>query len=325
MSNKIVIALLGIFVTLLALMSSVQAKTYVEPFWGGIQFTTRAMPAVVNSKSGQVQALPMNVLNSKTMGSGKFFQTANLQATLSPRMSTAPYGAMIRSNLPDQGNLGVPCDPLTFSNMAKETYKPQQKEGFCSSGGCDTGVPACGKMNVGAMGHAITNDSDYPAPGYTNGNYQNVYDSLGDNAMSVGANIPVGTMETVDAEGENEQFVTFNRLMYANRPSNRTYGQGCFFRGDLAITPDNTGWFSVSPNIATDLNPGAMGVLAGAGGGGASNNDLMTLLVQSTGGTRSTFGGVDLAEMVPQNVNMNAQATTQLLANLGDINTQLYP
>ena len=59
--------------------------------------------------------------------------------------------------------------------------------------------------------------------------------------------------------------VIYDRMIFANK-KHRTYAQSDFIRGDLAITPCNTGWFQVPADPATQLNAGAMQMMGGAFG-----------------------------------------------------------
>lgn len=348
-SGKFLVTLIGLAATIYFLCTINISKPVVEGFWGGQQFTVSAQPASMNTRTGQVSALPVSVLNTRngddaTMGSGKFFSVPSFQGILSPRFSNTQYGAYVRYNLPSRDNLAVPCEPLTFSQMAQENFtqpatqnmprdtrdmrnQPQEaKENFCGGGcmggSCGSGCPSCGKGGYG-LGHDVAGGYELPSA-YKNGNWYSEYDSL-PGSSSLGSDLPVGSMSTMDGAGNQEQFVTFNRLMYSNRPSSRGYGQGDFIRGDLPITPCNTGWFSVYPNIARDLNPGAMGVLAGAGGGGETTSKLQELLVNATGGVKTTFSGVDLSDISVNSVNMNAQAAMQAGAALSDVSVTSFP
>ena len=323
-NGKFVFSFVGIFLVLFAIMKVSDSSKVVEGFWGGTQFTTRAMP-VARMKNGQEVALSGNYLKPPNMmGSGKFVSVPSFQGVLSPRFSNVNYGANIKYNMPDRENLASPCDPLTFGNMAQENYtQNNSREEYCGS--TANATPSCGKGGLG-IGHKINDTFNIP-PGYTNGNWKEVNDSMKTEGFNMGSDLPVGTMSTMDGAGNMEQFIAFNRIMPANtKSSSRLRGQGDYIRGDLAIVPCQSGWFSVYPDIARDVNEGAMNVLAGAGGGGSSYNDLMNLIVTSSGGVQTTLGGVDLSETLPQyNVNMAQDQVTNLKAAMGDINVTSFP
>ena len=69
-------------------------------------------------------------------------------------------------------------------------------------------------------------------------------------------------MTTITATGEPEQVRVLNRYLYANK-KDRQLGLADPIRGDLPITPCQTGWFQVSANPVTMLNPGALAVMGG--------------------------------------------------------------
>jgi hypothetical protein len=391
------IILLAACAALLAVASQSKSQI-VENFWGGTQFTTRAMPgAMVN---GQPVAIGGNYLNPDMMGSGKFVSVPSFQGVLSPRFSNTQYGANIRYNLPDRENLGTPCDPLTFGNMAGSTAAltgaanslpagvgmsgnlgpnrgplnpvtgapmpkampnpmgkavenyssgamptagsnpgskrptmnvagPQNAENYCANcgtGGCGSGCPAsCGKGGYG-IGHMVAGGYELPS-GYAAGNYWDVYNSIPSEGQNLGSELPVGTMSTMDGAGNLDQFVAFNRIMPANtKGSSRLRSQGDPIRGDLAIVPCQSGWFSVYPDISRDVQEGAMNVLGGAGAGGESYNNLMRLIVSASGGSQTALGGVDLADALPQyNANMASQQMTNLQSAMGDVSVTAFP
>lgn len=345
LTKNFIITVIGIIVAILALCNfDMNTQPVVENWWGGLQFGTRAMPGAV--MNGRETAIGGNYLApGALMGSGKFVSVPSYQAVLSPRFSNVQYGANIRYNMPDRENQAAPCNPLTFGDMAQENYKPpmkdsgapgQFKETYCNggSGDCASGTPpSCGKGGYG-LGHKVAGGYEVP-PGYTNGNYQDVYNSLPGDVVSQpcgsapgnsNADLPIGTMTTMDGAGNTDQFIAFNRIMVANtRSSSRLYGQGDFIRGDLAITPCQSGWFSVYPDINRDVNGGAMNVLNGVGSS-ESYNQLMNLLVNASGGTQMVQGGVDLAQALPKyNVNMANQTLSNLSNASSDINISAFP
>lgn len=334
-SNKFIFTLVGLVLAIFAICKMDMGSPTVENWWGTAGFTATAVPAYC-TENGPV-AMGGNYLNTNTMGSGKFFQTANMQGILSPRMQgVANVGANIRYNMPDRKNMAVPCNPLTFGDMAsdsKENYNT--KENYSCGGQCSGGCgPSCGKGGYG-LGKKVGGGYELPS-GYTAGNWQQVYDSLpgkpvgpppgphpgcGPHPLN-SSDLPIGTMDVVDGAGNMDQIVPFNRLMYANRNS-KLRGQGDPIRGDLAIVPCQTGWFSVYPNINVDLQAGAMNVMAGANAG---NSELLQLMVQASGGAIDTYGGVSLKEQLnSENVNMSNQAITSLSNALGDVTATAYP
>jgi hypothetical protein len=338
-NGKFLFTLIGIVLAIFTLCNTNLQNPIVENWWGGIPAQTVTAVPTIMARNGQTTALGGNYFDPNSLrGSGKFVSVPSFQGVLSPRFSNVQYGANIKYNMPDRENLATPCDPLTFGDMAKENYNPQPqrqpqfqrsetKENYgCGTGKCDSSV-SCGKGGYG-FGHKVAGGYELPV-GYTNGNYSDVYDSLEGPVVSrpcTGSEadnnlLPVGTMSTTDAMGNSEQFVVMNRLMNTNMKS-RLRGLGDPIRGDLAITPCQSGWFSVYPTINVDLQAGAMNVLAGHDAG-ESNAKLMELLMNASGGARTTFGGVNFEE-APR-INMTPSYNSMLSASNTDVNVTAFP
>jgi hypothetical protein len=339
LSGKFLFTLIGIVMAILAICNyDFSAHPVVENWNMGAQ-TVTAMPYVVGA-NGNKTAFSGNFFDPASLrGSGKFVSVPSYQAVLSPRFSNVQYGANIRYNMPDRENLAAPCNPLTFGDMAKENYapRPQQQQPVQENYSCGTGQcgssdgQSCGKGGYG-LGHKIGSGYELPV-GYTNGNYMDQYNSLTDSGApakvvsqpcsdsSASSSLPVGTMSTMDALGNPEQFVVMNRLMNVNMNS-KLRGLGDPIRGDLAITPCQSGWFSVYPTINVDLQPGAMNVLGGHQVG-ESNSKLMELLINASGGSRTTFGGVDFSDAPA--VNMTPQYGAVLGAASTDVQVTAFP
>jgi hypothetical protein len=232
------------------------------------------------------------------MKKGDFYSVpGTYQAILNPRFSNVQYGSSIKYNMPDYANQAVPCEPLTFGNMARENYKESfttnattENYGCGSCGGGCSG-PSCGKGGAPKSFHggAPLMDSDYAAGNYNQMVSQTVQNSQYPDATDM---VPVGDMTTVNELGETVQPIVYDRFVYANRNS-RLRSQGDPIRGDLPVVPCAPGWFrpSVHPNI--DLQTGALNVL-----GGVENETTraMANLIMETSGD-STIAGVNLSSM----------------------------
>lgn len=245
---------------------------------------------------------------------GDFFSVpGTYQAMINPRMFSGSYGANIQYNLPSYKNLGVPCDPLTFGDMAQENSNQPSKENYCGS--CTGTAQGCGKggESMAYHGGAPLMESDY-----SDGNYNAmVTDAMKEHPAypSPEDMVPVGDLTTVDSLGNPQQIVQYDRYMYANR-NNRLRSLGDQIRGDLPIVPLSTGWFrpSVQPNI--DLNQGAMNVLAGPNN--ESVRALTALMNVSSGGAETAIAGV--------NVNMASnQYASSLNAGRNDVIVTAFP
>ena len=235
-----------------------------------------------------------------------FYQTpANFQSSLSPRFGNTDFGANIRYNAPATKYMGVPKSPLGYANMVKENYG-------CSGSGCFS--PSCG----GAANSESLKSCDAAGPplmpaNYANGNYNAELDEAFESSQApmMTDSLPVGNMTSLNNMGETtDNVVVYDRLMFANRNSTLR-SQGDWIRGDLPITPCNTGWFQVSANPSIDLNQGAMNVLGGLDNG--TSNQMAALINDYTGTT--TIGGIDM--------------TPQQLASVGasgrDVNVTAFP
>jgi len=328
LSGKFLFTLIGIILAIFAICNiDFSGQPIIENWMGMGSQTVTAIPTAVTS-NGTTTAFGGNYFDPGSLkGSGKFVSVPSYQSILSPRFSNVQYGANIRYNMPDRDNLATPRTPLTFGNMSKENYTVQENYNSGSAQSSQT----CGKAGYG-LGHKVSGSYELPV-GYTNGNKADMYNKLthdGNHAPVVSqpcadnthsSSLPVGTMTTMDALGNPEQFVVMNRLMNTNMKS-RKRAHGDHIRGDLAITPCQQAWFSVYPTINVDLNPGAMNVLAGHQAG-ESNSKLMELLMNASGGSRTTFGGVDFSE-APR-VNMTPQYGEALSAASTDVTVTAFP
>jgi hypothetical protein len=314
LTGKFLFTLLGMILAIFAICNTdMTSKPVVENFWMAGQFVPTGRPAVRKS-NGEMVALPQsNTMHKDMMGSGNFFKTANFQAVLSPRMNSQGYGASIKYSLPDQKNLAVPCTPLSFGDMAKENYS-QENYGCSSSGNCP---PSCGKGEYGINKEI---DKSYGLePGYTNGNYQNVYDSLpGDKIMD--GDIPNFGITTMDGNGDIEQLVQYSRIMPANtKSSSRLRAMGDPIRGDPYITPCAMGWFTPSVNLARDLHEGAMNVMTDYRED-SSQAGLHRMIHIASGYTQTALGGSEDIKQLPAHKNLS-----QLSAGGSDINVTMFP
>ncbi len=248
-------------------------------------------------------------VNQQAAKRGDFFSVpGTYQAILNPRMYSGEYGATIRYNMPDLKNQAVPTDPLTFGEMTSENYVSGKSEGFCGS--CNP--PSCNKDGTSMNYHS---GAPLMKANFADGNYNEMIDSA--NLESSYPNtidmVPVGDMTSVDAMGDVQQPIVYDRFMYANR-SKRLSSLGDMIRGDVPIAPCAVGWFrpSVQPNI--DLQQGAMNVMGGYDNTTAQK--LAALVNITSGGADTTIGGI----------NMSAnQFTTSLGAAQNDVMVTSFP
>lgn len=203
------------------------------------------------------------------------------QSMLSPRTNPSQgIGGNVRFSIPNHKHMAAPYDPLNFSYMAKENYNGSK---------CGTSTD------------------------YTNDNYKEIINDIhtdqNGNNTEILDSIPVGDMTTMNALGEPQQMVVYDRLIYTNKKS-RNRSQGCPVRGDLAIVPIE-GYMRPPANPNTDLQTGAMAVMGGI------NNETtqkMASLIANTS-TEPTVSGVSMASL--KNITAGSQ--------LANINVTAFP
>jgi len=227
----------------------------------------------------------------KEPDSHDFFSTPNFQSQLSPRFSNVDYGANLRSEFPSPLNMGVPVDPLSGqAGYMNASYKP---------------------------------DGSFNETAYANGNYNQVLNTV---MQQAGNGWPTSTIEAdvstpfFSQDGTAKQPIIYDRYIYANRNS-RLRGLGDPIRGDLPITPISGNWFVPSgayegPNAV--LQHGAMNVMGGVNN--ETSNQLANLIYNSSGGTETAIGGIDMKKY-----NMGNSYYGSTSAGRGDVSVTAFP
>jgi hypothetical protein len=247
-------------------------------------------------------------------GDSTFFMTpGNYNTMAPPRMQgTANLGSYVRYKLPDT------------SNMALDVNSP-------ITGGCNltpSSAPQMNGKNVGLQAARLIREN------YSNDNMNGTYEGTdpitkcqASNALNYNEQraklvnsdyiepqdmLPIQTMNTTLPDGQAAQVVMMDRLIASTARSRYSRNYADPIRGDLAITPDKGGWFNVHPNLATDLNRGAMYALFGNPSDmGVANSQAYMLINSEAGGTASTYGGA----------NVSTQKAQIASAALGDVST----
>lgn len=279
--GKFLVTLVGLMVSIFAI-SNVKATNFTQISEGFGMLPSRTW------KLNRVEAA-----TPEAAAKGQFFSVpGNYQSILNPRFSNVDYGASVRYNMPSYQNQAVPCEPLTFSNMAKKGFTNNTKENYgCSScgGGCRGG---CDSSSPGAPGGVAPTE-----PGYAAGNYNAALSAAysGSDISSSSSALPVANMSALNAAGESVQPIVYDRYIYSNRNS-RLRSQGDPIRGDLPIVPCAADWFrpSVHPNL--DLQQGAMNVMGGFDN--ETSTALASLIYNSSGNAETTIGGVNMARQL---------------------------
>lgn len=252
---------------------------------------------------------PMTIVRERVYGSGHkkgaFYEIpGGYQASLSPRAAgMVDYGAFIRYNLPNQGNLGVdPNNPLMPSSAINHGGKSCScdennvvVEGYCSGCGTRAGCKpeqssAQQAMNSGPQREYLETTDMLPVENMANG-------GMAVNALGEQVNQPI----------------IYDRYVYSNQRS-RLYGLGDPIRGDLPIVPHQKGWFSpgnANPQIV--LRDGAVAAIAGIDNN--VNRELLALQNAATGGLLDTGSGV----------NYSVQKSSFLNSAGGDVSVSAFP
>jgi hypothetical protein len=324
--NKFLITLLGLVVAVVAI-NNIKSKDDDEEIKEGFGMLPSMQYKV------DVQAAP----SQKAAQKGDFFSVpGTYQAMLNPRFSNVDYGANIRYNMPSYDNRGAPCNPLgyasnplTYASMVnmqgnKENYvrptlngNSTVRENYGSTSCGANCVTDCRKGGLPPSFHggAPVMDADY-----ADGNYNDIRDQSYKKSSipATTSMLPVRDMTAMNAAGDDVQPIVYDRYIYANRNS-RLRSQGDPIRGDLAITPCNTGWFQVSVQPNIDLQQGALNVLGGINNEQAKS--MADIIFKTSGNAQTAIAGVDMAN----HVNMNTTFGGGLSAGVSDINVTAFP
>ena len=280
--GKFLITLVGLMVTIFAIshVQSAQAVQISEGF------------GMLPSQTWKVDRV--EAASPAAASKGQFYSVpGNYQAILNPRFSNVDYGASIKYNMPSYQNQAVPCNPLTFSNMAKEGFTNKSRENYSGS---------CNSKSAGVPGGVPPIDS-----GYASGNYNAALSAAykGSDISAPASALPVANMSALNAAGESVQPIVYDRYIYANRNS-RLRSQGDPIRGDLPIVPCSADWFrpSVHPNL--DLQQGAMNVMGGFDND--TSTALASLIYNSSGNAETSIGGVNMARQLQTNIGSGLSA-----------------
>lgn len=212
---------------------------------------------------GNIFKVKVDAEQRSGIGKDAFYSVpATYQALLSPRFSALnDYGSFIRYNMPEEDYTGVPRNPLTYGNMVKEEYQPNDAPYF---------------------GGNQSNITDYTAPGYKEQEAKLQYAQTEDL-------LPLSDMSQLTASGEMVQPIVYERFMYANQRS-RLYGQGDPIRGDLPIVPCQADWFRPSVHPQIDLRDGAMMAMSGINNN--TSQQVYALMNAASRNTTKAFAGV---------------------------------
>jgi hypothetical protein len=208
------------------------------------------------------------------------------------------------------------------TNKSAGVHPPPVVEGYQQGSGANPQYGWQESKYLGVPKIPLDPHNPYSAA-YANGDYNQVLNM----AVASGSvdGWPTSTVAELDQasfvsqDGEMKQPEVFDRYIYGYR-NNRLRGQGDPIRGDLPIVPISGDWFipSAANNPNLYLAQGAMSVLSGVNN--ETSNALANLIYNSSGGTETTIGGVDMAQ-----TNMSHQVYGAASAALGDVQTTSFP
>ena len=354
--NKILITIVGLLAAVFTVNAIQNKNDETRENFGMLpSFNVKVDRELCGPKNKQGKSTCTNVLNQyhTMVNPQNSFYTVpgTYQSEIAPRFFGGDYGANITYNLPSRDHLAVPktpIQPLDFANAVsnvQENFSPNKvQENFCASGGCST-VTSChkGGAPLSYHGGAPLMDADY-----ADGNFNKVLGEVHSkphNLKATHSALPVGDMTTINALGSSDQPIIYDRYMFANRNS-RLRSQADKIRGDLAIVPNNNGWFNVSVQPNIDLEQGAMNVMGGINN--ESTQQLADLIYTTSGNYKTTIGGVNMVDQLSNpstthysnrrnntyrtgsdnqlnNTNMSTQYKTNLSAAGGDVQVVAYP
>lgn len=292
--NKFITTLFGLIIAMIAINRFNSKSTNTIEGWEGM-----------GQGNYQVKIDRMVAPSTSAAEKGDFFSVpGTYQALLNPRFSNVDYGANIRYNMPSIENQASPCNPLTFSNMAKENYVENYG---CSKSGCGGGPVSCGAGGTTTSFHGGAPITDV---NYADGNFNELLNQVYSDSQypQSTSSLPVGNMMTINADGDVEQPIVYDRYIVANRNS-RLRSQGDMIRGDLPIVPCSTGWFNVSVQPNIDLQQGAMQVMSGVNND--TSNALAELIYAASGNSQTSFGGIDMSNKL-NSMSSTASGSVQI-------------
>jgi hypothetical protein len=293
--KKFLILLCGAVFALLSLFLQAKAESdKVKENWMGMGSMTWKVQRIEQLPG----CPPTNTLGSTLthLPEQQFIKVANKQALMSPRFDNSGGTVNIRYNPPAVGNRA--CD----SNSPYVTQTPEgnmgtaRYEGYANanSNERENFAPTCGAGGTGVpMGGGINNVGS----SYANGNFNQVLTQAIQNSpapVMVDA-LPLTTMSSIGADGQQTNPVVYNNFMFANKKS-RLWAQQDMIRGSIPIAPDRNPTFQVSVQPHIDLNAGALAVIGG--GDNSTARATANLIAASAGSTSIPAAGMSSVAMM---------------------------
>lgn len=261
----------GMFYSTVGLQPQLAPRATATSIYGALKNQSQAQTQqAANGPNGAIPPMqgsvePTNVQSAiLNTGSANGREVGLVQSStaFNDEQSTTMAGAAGTSNF---------GDAVYSMSKSSENYQPNienfivpgDKNKSCA-GGCSRGPEF--------MADPVMNSN------YTNGNFETVNESL--LRPTAITDIPIGTMRSLTAAGDDVNVLQLNRLIYANTKS-RNRGDACLLRGD--IVPQTTlsrdqGSMFVPSQAFRGVEPLGMGALAAMGGAGVQGSSLGDLI-----------------------------------------------
>lgn len=292
------------------IMTPHQRNLLAESLNPGIKLSSTAQASAKNGPPIQSFNLQNNIEyydgEKPNPGFPVYTVPGTYQSNTPPRFNSVGLNSFVKYNLPQEKNLASYAnDPLTNAHQpAQENYQPLDLANLVEK-------------------PQIKEDYQQSCQSVTGKETAQMFNTLTEQGNEVASKLPVQSMNTM-SYNEKPEIVNCDRYVVGLLKS-RQYGQADFIRGDLAIVPllpvanpSSSVWYRPSASITSDLNPGAINVIAGSYNDTA--NDTKALISRASGGSITTMNGTYIPPVQGTSVaNVMAQQQQQMAAlNMGN-------
>jgi hypothetical protein len=271
----------GMFYSTVGLQQQLAPRATATSIYGALKNQSQAQTQ--QAANGPHGAIPEGSTNPAflTSGASPNVSTINtgvptLVQSSSELTSSESETATKAAGVTGEGNI------MYSMGQTSENYQPSienfivpgDKKPRCSTQNCPTGPEFMADPVMKAN--------------YTNGNFETMSESLLE-AETV-QDIPIGTMKTLNANGDETNVLQLNRLIYANTKS-RSRGEACLLRGDIVpqtVLSRNQGGMFCTAQSYRGVEPLGLGALAAMGGPNVQSSTLGDQITASVSSRAST-------------------------------------
>jgi hypothetical protein len=207
-------------------------------------------------------------------------------------------------------------------NWNKVAYGPKTVEGFnganpaAAMAAANSAMPSNAAANT-KNGDVVASSGMLPAaavknnePAAPNLPVSNMNMPMSAQQIAAAAKVDPNADPSCLCAGQEGEPIVYDRYIISNR-NNRLRSQGDMIRGDLPIAKTNTGWFQTSAKPNEVLQQGAINVIAGVDNSTAQ--EMAAFLLQQTGNTASSSGGVPLDQQTVSQVTGEPANSVQVI------------